>query len=35
MWERTVSVHSAGKLFSVTGARVGWAIGPSHLIKAL
>lgn len=35
MWNKTVSVHSAGKLFSVTGARVGWAIGPEHLIKPL
>ena len=35
MWDRTISIHSAGKLFSVTGARVGWAIGPAHLIKAL
>ncbi len=27
MWNRTVSVCSAGKLFSMTGCRVGWNIG--------
>ncbi|KAJ1729095.1 arylformamidase [Coemansia sp. Benny D160-2] len=32
MWDRTVTVGSAGKLFGVTGWRVGWAVGPSHLI---
>lgn len=33
MWDRTISVMSGGKIFSVTGARVGWGIGPSNLIK--
>ncbi|CAI5717004.1 unnamed protein product [Peronospora destructor] len=33
MWERTLTVSSAGKTFSVTGWKVGWAIGPSNLIK--
>lgn len=28
MWERTISVSSAGKLFSATGVRIGWTIGP-------
>jgi aspartate/methionine/tyrosine aminotransferase len=32
MWERTVSIYSAGKLFSITGSRMGWAIGPKDLI---
>ncbi|KAJ2159790.1 arylformamidase [Coemansia sp. RSA 552] len=32
MWERTITVGSAGKLFGVTGWRVGWAIGPAELI---
>ncbi|KAJ1662816.1 arylformamidase [Coemansia sp. RSA 1813] len=32
MWDRTVTVGSAGKLFGVTGWRVGWAIGPAELI---
>lgn len=32
-WNRTVSLSSAGKLFSATGVRVGWAIGPADLIQ--
>lgn len=32
MQERTVSVASAGKLFNVTGWKVGWAMGPANLI---
>jgi kynurenine--oxoglutarate transaminase/cysteine-S-conjugate beta-lyase/glutamine--phenylpyruvate transaminase len=35
MWERTVTIGSAGKAFSVTGWKIGWSIGPKHLIKAL
>ncbi|KRW98636.1 Pyridoxal phosphate-dependent transferase [Pseudocohnilembus persalinus] len=35
MWERTVNVSSAGKLFSATGIRVGWAIGPNSIIKCM
>lgn len=26
MWERTISISSAGKLFSATGIRIGWAV---------
>lgn len=33
MWERTVTVGSAGKMFSATGWRIGWLIGPSWLIQ--
>ena len=33
MWERTVTVGSAGKTFSVTGWKLGWAYGPAHLIR--
>lgn len=33
MWERTISVGSAGKTFSVTGWKLGWAYGPPHLIR--
>lgn len=33
MWDRTVSIMSAGKIFSITGIRIGWAIGPNNLIK--
>lgn len=35
MWERTLSIGSAGKTFSVTGWKVGWTIGPGPLISAL
>ncbi|KAI8865854.1 PLP-dependent transferase [Ramicandelaber brevisporus] len=33
MWERTITVGSAGKTFGVTGWRVGWQIGPRELIE--
>jgi kynurenine--oxoglutarate transaminase/cysteine-S-conjugate beta-lyase/glutamine--phenylpyruvate transaminase len=35
MAERTISVGSAGKLFSVTGFKVGWCVGPENLIAAM
>ena len=35
MWERTVTVGSGGKCFSLTGWKVGWASGPEHLIAAV
>lgn len=35
MFERTITVSSAGKTFSVTGWKVGWTIGPAHLIKPI
>ncbi len=31
MWERTLTLSSIGKSFSVTGWKTGWAIGPDHL----
>ncbi len=34
-WERTLSISSIGKTFSVTGWKVGWAVGPESLITAL
>lgn len=34
MRERTLTVSSAGKVFSLTGWRVGWATGPAELISA-
>lgn len=34
MWERTVTIGSAGKSFSVTGWKVGWTIGPQYLVSA-
>ncbi|KRT78561.1 hypothetical protein AMK59_6684 [Oryctes borbonicus] len=35
MWERTVTIGSAGKTFSVTGWKVGWAYGPANLMRNL
>nr|XP_020465738.1 kynurenine--oxoglutarate transaminase 3 isoform X1 [Monopterus albus] len=35
MWDRTITIGSAGKMFSVTGWKLGWSIGPGHLIKHL
>jgi aspartate/methionine/tyrosine aminotransferase len=35
MFERTVTVDSMGKTFSVTGWKVGWAIAPPPLTAAL
>lgn len=34
-WERTITLSSFGKSFSVTGWKVGWAVGPEHLITAV
>jgi N-succinyldiaminopimelate aminotransferase len=34
MAERTLSISSAGKTFSCTGWKVGWAIGPPPLVAA-
>ncbi|XP_026323345.1 kynurenine--oxoglutarate transaminase 3 [Hyposmocoma kahamanoa] len=35
MWQRTITVGSAGKTFSVTGWKIGWAYGPAELIRNL
>jgi aspartate/methionine/tyrosine aminotransferase len=35
MWERTVSVYSAGKTFSCTGWRVGYTVAPEAITAAL
>jgi N-succinyldiaminopimelate aminotransferase len=35
MFERTITVGSAGKSFSFTGWKVGWASGPADLIAAV
>ena len=35
MWERTLTVNSTGKTFSMTGWKVGYAVGPAHLNAAL
>lgn len=33
MWERTITVGSAGKTFSVTGWKLGWSYGPEKLMR--
>jgi len=35
MWDRTLTLGSAGKTFSVTGWKIGWAIAPAHLAHAV
>ena len=35
MWERTITLGSAGKTFSVTGWKIGWAIAPEPLAHAV
>jgi len=32
-FERTISTFSGGKLFSATGWKVGWAVGPADIIN--
>jgi kynurenine--oxoglutarate transaminase/cysteine-S-conjugate beta-lyase/glutamine--phenylpyruvate transaminase len=35
MWQRTLTIGSAGKSFGVTGWKLGWVYGPDYLIKNL
>jgi aspartate/methionine/tyrosine aminotransferase len=35
MWERTLTINSTGKTFSVTGWKIGYAIGPEELTAPL
>lgn len=35
MWERTLTINSTGKTFSMTGWKIGYAIGPAPLTAAL
>ena len=35
MRERTVTISSAGKTFSVTGWKIGWRCAPPHLVAAV
>jgi N-succinyldiaminopimelate aminotransferase len=35
MAERTVTISSAGKIFSFTGWKIGWACGPADLVAAV
>lgn len=35
MWERTLTINSTGKTFSMTGWKIGYAVGPASLNAAL
>ncbi len=35
MWDRTLTVGSTGKTFSMTGWKIGYAIGPDYLNRSL
>ena len=35
LWDKTITLSSAGKTFSCTGWKVGWAVGPARLIQAM
>ncbi|WP_336659813.1 aminotransferase class I/II-fold pyridoxal phosphate-dependent enzyme [Leucobacter sp. USHLN153] len=35
MAERTITISSSGKTFSLTGWKIGWAVGPAMLIEAM
>ncbi len=35
MWERTITLSSLGKTFSLTGWKVGWGIGPADLMAGM
>jgi N-succinyldiaminopimelate aminotransferase len=35
MWDRTITISSAGKTFSFTGWKVGWVTGPAELVATV
>lgn len=35
MKERTITLRSLGKVFSVTGWKIGWSVAPSHLTEPI
>lgn len=35
MYERTVTMNSLGKTFSLTGWKIGWAVAPPHLMRGV
>jgi aspartate/methionine/tyrosine aminotransferase len=32
-FQKTLNFYSGGKLFNATGWKVGWTVGPAHLIR--
>lgn len=35
MWDRTVTISSAGKTFSCTGWKIGYVVGPADLVRRI
>jgi len=35
LWDRTLTISSAGKTFSFTGWKIGWVVGPAPLVAAV
>ena len=35
MWDRTLTMSSAGKTFSCTGWKIGWTVGPAQLVQSM
>jgi kynurenine--oxoglutarate transaminase/cysteine-S-conjugate beta-lyase/glutamine--phenylpyruvate transaminase len=35
MWDRTITISSAGKTFSATGWQIGWCVGPRRLVSRM
>jgi aspartate/methionine/tyrosine aminotransferase len=35
LWERSVTLSSAGKIFSITGWKTGWGVGGADIIKKI
>ena len=33
MWEHTITCNSLSKTYSITGWRLGWLIGPEHVVE--
>lgn len=35
LWKRTITISSAGKIFSITGWKTGWAVGGEEVIRKM
>jgi aspartate/methionine/tyrosine aminotransferase len=35
LYDRTITISSTGKTFGLTGWKIGWALGPKEVIKAI